>query len=40
MGSDNFANLSVKLLVPSSLTLSMPYKSLLQTIPYCYSDIA
>lgn len=40
MGSDNFANLSMKLVVPSSLTLSMLYESLLQTILYCYSDTA
>lgn len=31
MGSDDFANLPMKLVLPS-LTLSMPYKSLLQTI--------
>lgn len=37
---DNFANLSMKLVLPSSLTSSMPYKSLLQTILHCYSDIA
>lgn len=40
MGWKNFANLSVKLVVPSSLASAMLYKSLLQSVLCCYSDTA